>query len=62
MVVINVRDIRDSIHALDNNFLINKFNTAAEHSPDDEFIQILLEEIINRELTIEEVLRSTELH
>jgi hypothetical protein len=61
-VVINVRDIRDTIHALDNSFLINKFNAAAEHSPDDEFIQILLEEIINRQLTIEEVLTQRELH
>lgn len=57
-----MRDIRDSIHALDNTFLINKFNAAAEHSPDDEFIQILLEEIISRQLTIEEVLTQHEVH
>ncbi|WP_372662667.1 sporulation histidine kinase inhibitor Sda [Cohnella sp.] len=57
-----MRDIRDAILALDNSFLINKFNAAAEHSPDDEFIQVLLKEIINRQLTIEEVLAQRELH
>ncbi|BBI31445.1 sporulation histidine kinase inhibitor Sda [Cohnella abietis] len=56
-----MRDIRDAVHALDNCFLINKFNAASVHSPDDEFIQLLLEEIISRELTIEEVLHA-ELH
>lgn len=56
-----MRDIRDAIHSLENRFLINKFHAAAEHSPDDEFIQILLEEIINRQLTIEEVLDQLEL-
>ncbi|WP_372339141.1 sporulation histidine kinase inhibitor Sda [Cohnella sp. WQ 127256] len=57
-----MRDIRDTIHALDNTFLINKFNLASEQSPDDEFIQMLLEEIINRELTIEEVLVHCDTH
>lgn len=57
-----MRDIRAAIHALDNSFLINKFNAAAADSPDDEFIQILLKEIINRQLTIEEVLAQQELH
>jgi len=62
MVVINVRDIRDAVQALDNRFLINQFILASEQSPDDEFIRILLEEIINRELTIEEVLNSSHFH
>lgn len=57
-----MRDIRDTIHALDNTFLINKFNLASAQSPDDEFIQMLLEEIINRELTIEEVLVHCDTH
>lgn len=57
-----MRDIRNTVQSLDNNFLINKFIAAAEHSPDDEFIQILLEEIISRQLTIEEVLAPPSLH
>ena len=57
-----MRDIRDAVHALDNRFLINKFILASEQSPDDEFIRILLEEIINRELTIEEVLGPSHFH
>ncbi|RED64664.1 sporulation histidine kinase inhibitor Sda [Cohnella lupini] len=57
-----MRDIRDTVHALDNTFLINKFHLAFEQSPDDEFIQILLEEIINRQLTIEEVLDTSNVH
>ncbi|MCD9020494.1 sporulation histidine kinase inhibitor Sda [Cohnella silvisoli] len=57
-----MRDIRDAIHALDDNHLINKFKVASEQSPDDEFIQILLEEIKNRELTIEEVLVQPQFH
>lgn len=57
-----VRDFRSSIHSLENHILINSFNLASEQSLDDEFIQILLEEIINRELTIEEVLVQSELH
>jgi hypothetical protein len=57
-----MRDIRNAVQLLDNSFLINKFNAAAEHSPDDEFIQLLLEEIINRQLTIEEVLAQQPLH
>jgi hypothetical protein len=57
-----LRDIRDSIHILDDSYLINKFNTASEQSPDDEFIQILLVEIKNRKLTIEEVLIHPEVH
>jgi hypothetical protein len=51
-----MRDMRDTIHSLDDNLLIDEFHLASEQSPDDEFIQILLEEILNRELTIEEVL------
>lgn len=57
-----MRDMRDAIHALDDTFLINKFNMAYQQSPDDEFIQILLEEIKNRDLTIEEVLSPTKVH
>lgn len=57
-----MRDLRDSIHTLDDSFLINQFHRASEQSPDDEFIQILLDEIIERELTIEEVLSPSHFH
>ncbi|QJD86708.1 sporulation histidine kinase inhibitor Sda [Cohnella herbarum] len=57
-----MRDLRDSIHTLDDSFLINQFHRASEQSPDDEFIQILLGEIIERELTIEEVLSRSHFH
>jgi hypothetical protein len=57
-----LRDIRDSIHTLDDSYLINKFNAASAHSPDDEFIQILLVEIKNRKLTIEDVLIKPDIH
>lgn len=52
-----LRDIKEAIHGLDDTFLINKFISAAEYSMDDEFIQILLQEIKIRNLTLEQVLK-----
>ncbi|RKP50100.1 sporulation histidine kinase inhibitor Sda [Cohnella endophytica] len=57
-----MRDIRNAIHTLDNDLLIDQFHSAYVQSPDDEYIQILLEEILDRQLTIEEVLLQPELH
>lgn len=49
--------MRDAIHYLDNDTLITRFNEVASHSPDDEFIQLLLSEIKTRNLRLDEVLR-----
>ncbi|MFC4302973.1 sporulation histidine kinase inhibitor Sda [Cohnella boryungensis] len=54
--------MRDSIHAMDDEFLINRFHVASEQSADDEWIQLLLGEILERELTIEEVWLGLRLH
>lgn len=56
-----MRNIAETLNHMDDKLLIDRFNDVSPFSPDDEFIQMLLKEIKQRNLTIEEVLRDLHL-
>lgn len=52
-----MRDLADKVQRMDDDQLIIEYKSVSPFSADDEFIQLLLKEIVRRKINIDTVLK-----
>lgn len=56
-----MRDLAEKVQRMDDDQLIIEFKSATPFSADDEFIQLMLKEIVNRKINIDHILKQLHL-
>ncbi|MBO9597588.1 MAG: hypothetical protein J7559_07195 [Cohnella sp.] len=56
-----MRDLADKVQRMDDDQLILEFKSVSPFSADDEFIQLMLKELVNRKIDIDSILKQLHL-